>query len=332
MVSPAVEVKGLTKIFNRPLPWLRRFLKRPDIDEVVALDDLSMKVEEGEIFGLVGRNGQGKTTLVKSIATLLIPNEGNKGLWGGDSVNEIQKVKSRIGLVTSDERSFYWRLTAWQNMMFYVRLNGMDEKSARRRIEELFEMFDLLGLCNRPFSEYSDGNKQRLAIVRALLTDPTLMLLDEPTRSLDPIVADEMRQLIRDRINTAERKTVFITSHNLEEVEQLCSRIAIISKGKIKECATLEELRTKYFDRDDVKIRFRGDGIEGLHGRLKSKVPELGWAKTDARLVEIRFTSRAEDGMLNYVLKEIIDAGAVITGCETNRFGLKEILKQVEEQ
>ena len=135
---------------------------------VVAVDNLNLRIEKGEIFGLVGRNGQGKTTLVKSIAALLVPTKGSVSVFGFDSLSESREVKKRIGLVTSDERSFYWRLSGAQNMFFFASLYGMQGRAARDRVEELLATFDLVELSRRPFHEYSNGNKQRLALARAL--------------------------------------------------------------------------------------------------------------------------------------------------------------------
>lgn len=336
MASAAVEVRNLTKVFTRPLNRLRRLLRRPGPAEVTALRNVDLTIGEGEIFGLVGRNGQGKTTLVKSIADLIMPTSGSVRVFGYDSNLQSREAKRNIGLVTSDERSFYWRLTGRQNMKFFARLYGLDDAAADRRIEELLELFGMRELGYRAFREYSNGNKQRLAIARALLNDPPLLLLDEPTRSLDPIAADELRALIRDRISPEGRKTVLITSHNLAEVEQLCGRVAIISRGRIKECAALEELRAKYYDREDVAVHARvaGDNAResgGLH-ELRGLVEGLETELAEDGGVTVRFSRRTGDGGLHRVLERIMARGGEIAGCDTRRLGLKEILTEIEQQ
>jgi ABC-2 type transport system ATP-binding protein len=332
MGHAAVEVRHLTKVFKRPLPRLRRLLKRPGPDEVTALRDVSIDIEEGEIFGLVGRNGQGKTTLVKSIAALIIPTSGSINAFGFDSMRDSREVKRRIGLVSSDERSFYWRLTGWQNMMFFASLYGMDADPASRRIGELFETFDLVDLGHRPFNEYSNGIKQRLALVRALLTDPPLMLLDEPTRSLDPIAAEDLRRLILDRIASTERKTVLITSHNLAEVEQLCGRVAILSRNAVRECATLDELRVRYSAREEVRICVRGAPPAGALDRLGMRIEGLEAEKLPQDEHEIRFMRISGDGTLHAAMQEALAMGVEIVSCSTRSLGLKEILETIEQE
>jgi ABC-2 type transport system ATP-binding protein len=216
-------------------------------------------------------------------------------------------------------------------MMFFSRLYGMDRKRARSRIGELLETFDLLELGHCPFHTFSNGNKQRLALVRALLPDPPLMLLDEPTRSLDPIAADGLRRLILERIGAADGKTVLITSHNLAEVEQLCSRVAILSRNAVKECAPLEELRAKYSGREEVKIRLRGAASDDGLGRLRERVPDLMAERPADGALEIAFSRRIGDVTLHSVLKEAISMGLEIVSCDRKSLGLKEIMEVIEQ-
>jgi ABC-2 type transport system ATP-binding protein len=329
-MEPAIQVDNLTKIFKRPLPRLRRWLRRPGESVVTALTDISLTVQPGEIFGLVGRNGAGKTTLVKAIAALMAPTRGSVKVFGVDVIKQSQDVKRCIGLVTSDERSFYWRLTGWQNLMFFSRLYGLDEAPARRRIEELLDMFELQELSRRRFHEYSTGNKQRLAIVRALLTDPPLMLLDEPTRSLDPIAADELRHLIRQRMHESGQKTVLITTHNLAEIEQLCGRVAILSRGQLKECGTLAELRAKYSGQEQVTLRVRRLSMEDGLSQLRHEAPTLVWEAVSPDTLEVKFFRQGEDDTLNRVLETLLHWGAEVVACDTTRLGLKEIMEIIE--
>src|SRR5262249_47584818 len=154
---------------------------RPVKEPVTALKNVSFDINQGEIFGLIGRNGAGKTTLTKIVATLVQPTTGSVTVKGFDSVTEDGKVRECIGLAGAEERSFYWRLTSEQNLLFFARLNGLSDRRATQRISELFNLLELKEAARRRFGELSTGNKQRLAVARALLNDPPVLLLDEPT-------------------------------------------------------------------------------------------------------------------------------------------------------
>ncbi len=243
----AISIQNLSKTYPPSFPRLKKFFSLPIQPAVEALTNVSFDIGEGEIFGLIGKNGAGKTTLTKIIATLVQPTSGQVSVKGFDSVNDEVKVRSLIGLATAEERSFYWRLTTQQNLLFFARLYGIKDNPARKRIAELFAELNLTDLAKRRFSELSTGNKQRLAVARALLPRPPILLLDEPTRSLDPLAASNMRDLI----TSLKGISVLLTSHNLAEIEELCRRVAIISNGQIppltrpKICAVLTNKRKK---------------------------------------------------------------------------------------
>jgi ABC-2 type transport system ATP-binding protein len=229
----AISIRNLSKTYPVPFRRVRAFFRRPVKEPVEALRDVSFEVKTGEIFGLIGRNGAGKTTLTKIVATLVQPTTGSVSVGGHDSVVEDEQVRREIGLATAEERSFYWRLTAEQNLMFFARLDGLPDRVARQRIKDLFTKLELEEVAVRRFGELSTGNKQRLAVARALLANPPVLLLDEPTRSLDPLAAARMRDMIRSLAEHDPPATILFTSHNLTEVETLCERVAIISRGRI---------------------------------------------------------------------------------------------------
>jgi len=326
----AIEIKDLSKIFKCPLPWLRRLLGRPEREGVLALKSIDLQIRQGEIFGLVGRNGQGKTTLVKTIAGLVEPTAGTVRVHGLDPILRRAEVRRRIGLVTSDERSFYWRLTGTQNLLFFSRLYGFSKTEARERIERLADTFELGDLMGRRFNEFSSGNKQRLAIVRALLTDPQILLLDEPTRSLDPISANNLRRLIVDWVKMSPERTVLITTHNLSEVEELCGRVGILSRNRLVECASLQELRKKYGCQDQVRVHARNVSKDRYLDQLQSEVPEISGKELGADVLEISFPTRNGEPSLNLVLSALIREGAEILECDTQRQGLNGIMVEIE--
>jgi len=176
---------------------MRAFFRRPVKQPVEALRNVTFDVYSGEIFGLIGRNGAGKTTLTKIVATLVQPTEGTVTVRGYDSVRNDEHVRREIGLAGAEERSFYWRLTAEQNLLFFARLHGLRDRVANKRIQELFAKLELEDAAHRRFGELSTGNKQRLAVARSMLASPAVLLLDEPTRSLDPLAAARMREMIQ---------------------------------------------------------------------------------------------------------------------------------------
>src|SRR6201991_2630714 len=194
--AAAISISRLSKTYPVPFARVRKLFRRPAKQPVEALRDVSFQVNEGEIFGLIGRNGAGKTTLTKIVATLVQPTTGTVTVRGNDSVLHDEQVRRQIGLATAEERSFYWRLTAEQNLMFFARLHGLSDRTAKQRIRELFAKLELDEVARRRFGEMSTGNKQRLAVARAMLPQPPVLLLDEPTRSLDPLAAARMRELI----------------------------------------------------------------------------------------------------------------------------------------
>ncbi|MGB8507157.1 MAG: ABC transporter ATP-binding protein, partial [Pyrinomonadaceae bacterium] len=171
----AISIQHLSKTYPLPLARLKQFFRLKTKTPVEALRDVSFEVREGEVFGLIGRNGAGKTTLAKVVATLVQPTSGVVNVRGHDSVREEGKVRSQIGLSSAEERSFYWRLTVEQNMTFFARLYGLNSRHAARRITELLAQFEMDELRRRRFGELSTGNKQRLAVARALLNNPPVL-------------------------------------------------------------------------------------------------------------------------------------------------------------
>jgi ABC-2 type transport system ATP-binding protein len=217
-----------------------------------------MSVTEGEVFGLLGPNGAGKTTLIKILSTLILPDEGSAFIDGFDVTKEVQRVKERIGYVVSEERSFYWRLTGRQNLKFFTVLSNLSSRETDKRIGEVVALTGLENDIDNVFQTYSSGMKQRLAIARGMLLDPQILLLDEPTRNLDPSAAQKIRTFIKTEIVGERRKTVIIATNNMQEAEQLCDRVAIIHNGRVKCCESIEGMRRTLDGGDCYVIEVRG--------------------------------------------------------------------------
>lgn len=200
---------------------------------VEALRGVTLHVAPGTLFGLFGNNGAGKTTLIRLLTTLLEPSAGRAWVNGFDVQREAQQVRASIGLCSSEDRSFYARLTARQNLMFYGALQDLPWRSLQRRIDELLQLFDLQRAADAPVQVFSTGMRQKLNVARALLHDPPLVFLDEPTKSLDVTAADQLRDLIRHELVGHQHKTVFYTTHELYGMETFCDRVAVIRNGEI---------------------------------------------------------------------------------------------------
>jgi len=321
-----VTIENLSKIYPPTFPRLKKFLHLEVKPTVEALKNVSFEIQAGEIFGLIGRNGAGKTTLTKIIATLIQPDAGRVTVSGFDSILDEVKVRSLIGLATAEERSFYWRLTAEQNLLFFARLYGMKDADARRRIAEIFQQLNLNELKSRRFSELSTGNKQRLAIARAILPEPPILLLDEPTRSLDPLAAESMRELIL----SFKDISILLTSHNLSEVEVLCRRVAVISKGEIRAINTPENLRRAHRQTQSVKIFFSraGDIQFEDFAPLNLSDSEL---EIDADKYVLKFTRETSDALLGETIAFLTAKSAKILDVETEQATLLDVLENYDE-
>lgn len=301
----AISIRNLSKTYPVPFRRLRAFFRRPVKDPVEALRDVSFEVETGEIFGLIGRNGAGKTTLTKIVATLVQPTTGSVAVHGHDSVSDDEHVRRRIGLATAEERSFYWRLTSEQNLMFFARLHGLADRVAKHRIKDVFAKLELDEVARRRFGELSTGNKQRLAVARALLANPPVLLLDEPTRSLDPLAAARMRELIQSLAAQDPPATILLTSHNLSEVETLCARVAIISRGRIRAIDTPRNLRDLTSGSETVQITLSSGE-------------------------KISFPRQHDDDLLDKKIRELQTNSKRIIDIETERATLLDVLERFE--
>jgi ABC-2 type transport system ATP-binding protein len=321
-VTFAVEASGLEKTFFKKRSIRSLVLhpfRRPG--RVEALRGVDLQVREGEIFGLLGPNGAGKTTLLKILSCLVIP-DGGRAVVGGHETRREYLVKKRIGLVHSDERSFYWRLSARENLRFFARLYDVPGERIKGRIEELLQRVDLLEAADRPFSDYSSGMKQRVAIARSLLHDPPILLMDEPTRSLDPVSSLSLRKFILDELSQRDGKTILLATHNLREAEAISDRIAILVKGKVRQLGTVREIR-KWGVRED-RFRLELEGVQGeLLGpfRIHSDEMEAGTRRLTVVL--------EPEAQLGDVLGALMAAGAKIKGCDHLEPDLEEAFSRI---
>src|SRR2546426_1006896 len=230
---PAVETKDLVKVFERGRRTIwQRIRREPDKrDRFRAVDGIDLVVEPGEIFGLLGPTGAGKTTTMKMLATLLIPTSGTIRVLGIDPLERPREVRARLGAMLSGERSLYWKLTGRENLEYFAALYHVPPGETKARIEKVLAAVKLADRADDYVERYSTGMRQRLALARALLPDPPLVVLDEPTVGLDPQASRDLRDRVREL--KAQGRTVLLTTHYMEEADQLCDRVAIIDHGRI---------------------------------------------------------------------------------------------------
>ena len=328
--AAAIRIARLAKTYPVPLARVKQFFRRKTDGPTEALRDVSFDVREGEVFGLIGPNGAGKTTLTKIVATLVQPSSGTVAVHGLDSVRDEERVRAQVGLASAEERTFYWRLTVVENLLFFARLHGLTDAAARTRINELLELFELTPLARKRFGTLSTGNKQRMTVARALLNRPPVLLLDEPTRSLDPLAAARMRALIT-QLAATEKVTVLLTSHNLPEIEELCARIAVISRGRIRAVDTPASLRATHKQTERVTLAVRGLTPAGVEQLLASAGEQLQvTAHGDAHVVT--FTRVADDDRLDRAVRALQRAGAQILSCDVERATLLDVLETFEQE
>ncbi|MDV3244158.1 MAG: ABC transporter ATP-binding protein [Nitrososphaerales archaeon] len=246
----AVEVNGLTRQYAT-----RSFFG--GVSRVTkALDGISFSIKTGELFGLIGPNGAGKTTTIKILTTLLTPTSGTARVLGMDVTKDVYEIRRRIGIVYGGERGLYNRVSAMDNLRYFADLYGVQPDVAAKRIPQLLELVGLRERAVEKVEKYSRGMKQRLHVAKALVHDPEMLFLDEPTIGLDPAGARDIRRMVRDMRD--QGKTILLTTHYMFEAEELCERIGVISKGKIVALDTPSALKSMVRDISVIELRTYG--------------------------------------------------------------------------
>jgi ABC-2 type transport system ATP-binding protein len=220
-MATAIEITNLSKTY-----------RRKDMEPIRAVDNLSLVVPGGQVLGFLGANGAGKTTTIKMMCSLIVPDHGQVRLNGYDVARQRGQAMRQIGAVLEGTRNIYWRLSAWQNLIYYARLKGSHGREAQARAERLLSELDLWEKRNQPVGEFSRGMQQKVAIACALIADPPIVLLDEPTLGLDVQAARTVKAWIQ-TLAREQGKTVVLTTHQLDMAEELCDRVAIMRSGRL---------------------------------------------------------------------------------------------------
>lgn len=292
-MAAAVEIAGLGRVYE---PRRKR-----DGEPVVALDDVDLTIEPGQVHGLLGPNGAGKTTLVRILSTVLLPTSGTARVLGRDVVEETDAVRRTIGMVLGGERGLYTRLTARQNLRYWAALYRMPGGSARRRSDELLERVGLASKADTRVEDFSRGMKQRLHLARGLLADPAVLFLDEPTTGLDPIAALEFRTVVGEL--REEGRTILLTTHDLVEAEAVCDRVALIDRGRLLAVETPRTLASwiARFERVDADVA----------DEVATRIERLPGVAAVSRQGDGRWRiETSEEGATATVLRHLVDAGS----------------------
>lgn len=309
MTDNAIKIDNLTKKFG----------------DFTAVDNISLNVKEGEIFGFLGPNGAGKSTTIRVLCTLAQPTSGSAEVAGYDLIKESSKVRENIGLV-AEKMIMYDKLTAAENLRFFGKLYEIPKEKLERRIDELLELVDMQKWRDTHIEKFSTGMKQRINVIRALLPEPKILFMDEPTLGLDPQTTFSIRDITKD-INDSG-VTVILTTHAMQEAEALSDRVAIIDHGKIAALDTPQNLKNMICDGDTTVF---GTKIDNLSTELVKKIESLdvvtAVAQQDHYNLKISATG---DDALNEIIDSIRSEGGNISSItNSNESTLEDVFLAV---
>lgn len=314
-----VAIEKLTKTY---VVKQRKGLFKAEEKNVEALKGISLEIKPGEIFGLLGPNGAGKTTLIKCLTTLLLPTSGRVWINGYELTKQDNAIRATVGCMLMGERGLYWKLTGRENLVFFGALYQLSPTERKKRADAIIDKLYLSEIADRSVETYSSGQKMKLAFAKALINDAPLLILDEPTNTLDVPSARELRAVVRE-LNT-EGKTVIYTTHIMSEAETLCDHVAIVDRGEVLALGTVPELKTS-LQRDAV-IRIEGvissraaQAVQGLPGVSQAAITAVN-GRTELTIV-------AEDHqtLLPQLIQTLTTHGAVMQKITPEEVTLEDV-------
>jgi len=240
-MNHAVETFDLNRTFK--LKREKRKKNKNKNDKVIALENVNLKIHQGELFGILGPNGAGKTTLIKILSTLLLPSSGTALVDGIDVVKYPEEVRKRINMVTGGEQCGYGILNVRETLWMFSQFYGIPNSKAKQRIDELLKILDMERFANTKIGKLSTGMKQKLNVMRGFVCDPKIMFLDEPTLGLDVQISRDVRKYVKTWLKENLERTVLLTTHYMAEADELCDRLAIIDQGKVLVCDSPQNLK-----------------------------------------------------------------------------------------
>jgi ABC-2 type transport system ATP-binding protein len=308
-----IEAKDLTKFYG----------------DFLAVDNISFSIKKGEIFGFLGPNGAGKTTTIRMLAAIFPPSDGEAQVAGFDIIQNSMDVRSNVGIL-SENPSLYERLTARTNLEFFAKLYDVPKDQIADRIEFLGNLFDLKTRLDERVGTFSKGMKQKLAIARALIHDPPILFLDEPTSALSPEASKVIRDLLTDLAKDRSR-TICICTHNLYDAERLCNKVAIIRKGKILTIGSPLEISSKFSGPPTIRVHLKSlseaitQGVENLEGVIS--------IETDVIRNEIFVKVNEHETDTPQIVEKIVNLQGSILEIEPLQTSLEDAyLKLIEEE
>jgi ABC-2 type transport system ATP-binding protein len=320
-----LEVRGASKSY--PVKsWKDLLLLRPP-RRVQALRDVSLKLQGGEVTALLGPNGAGKTTLINIVCDLTRADSGAVAVAGVPVPRRSLEAQRVLGLVTTNDRSFFWRLTGRQNLEFFAALQGMPRRLARARTQEMLERFGLPNQADRLFNTYSAGMKKRLSLARALLHGPTVLLMDEATNGLDAEAAEDLIALVKHEVRAAG-KCVLWATHRAEEIEKLCDRVIVLGGGRIRFDGSMHVFRERCARRSgfvvEAKVgaeqRERVLALLGSHGADSNATTPDGY---------LELSGISDESRLSRVLTAILEGGGLVRRVDRRPDPLHEVFLQL---
>jgi len=317
--EPIVRIRDLHKTY---ISKERQSLFRSRQPAVEALKGIHLDIYPGEILGLLGPNGAGKTTLIKCLTTLLRPTSGSIFVNGYDATRDEDSVRASIGCMLMGERGLYWKLTGRENLDYFGALHLLPRGVRRRRAQDIIEQLNLGSIADRAVETYSSGQKMKLAFARSLINSAPLLVLDEPTNTLDVPSARELRGIVRDL--NRQGHAVIYTTHQMVEAEELCHRVAIIDLGQVIALGTVSELKAS-LERDGV-IRVEGIIPSNAYAAVKGleHVNEAVLISADGR-AELRVVTRQPRQLLPELIRALFDNGATIEDISPAQVTLEDV-------
>ena len=263
---------------------------------------------------------------------MVLPTSGTAYVNGLDVLHHGKKIKKIIGYVICDERSFYWRLTGRQNLIFFAKLNNVPRPEMDTKINDLLSFMDLSREADKMFKDYSTGTRKKLAIARGLLTSPEILFMDEPTNALDPITAQKIRVFIREKLVQEMKKTVVFATHNLHEAEELCDRIAFIHRGRVKVTGTVEEIKRMIGTEKHYVVE-----LENPDTSLFAKISAFPLVKeivnisalTEANTIEIEINTQTGADNTFHIIKHIIGMGGKVCSFYQKELSLVDLFSKI---